>query len=138
MRKPRLLTFTAFKRVQVALQLVDGLVVFVFFNAVIYNPSACLEIRDTIFKDSSPDRYAGIHRVIGEVEPTDCASIYSAALLLQIVHKLNRFYLWSSGNSARREYRTKSVESGSSQERDDRTRRGHFDLVKPSRNIPDT
>src|SRR6266566_539203 len=112
MRKPRVLTFTAFKRFQVGLQLVHGLVVFVFFNAVMYNPPTRLEIRDTIFKDSSPDRYAGIHRVIGKVEPTDCASIYSAALLLQIIHKLDRFNLWSSRNSARREYRTKSVESG--------------------------
>ena len=103
-----------------------------------HNTSTCLEIRNTIFKDGNPDRYAGIHRVIGKVEPTDRASIYPAPLLLQLVHKLNCFYLGSSRDSARREDRTESIKSGESQEREDLTLGRHFDLVKPSRNIPDT
>jgi hypothetical protein len=44
--------------------------------------------------------------------------------LLQVVHKLNCFYLGSSRDRARWEYRTESVKSGESQERDDLTRRG--------------
>jgi hypothetical protein len=103
-----------------------------------HNTSTCLEIRDTIFKDGNPDRYAGIHRVIGKVEPTDRASIYPAPLLLQLVHKLNCFYLGSSRDSARREYRTESIKSGEKSGTQRPDAREALDLVKPLRNIPDT
>jgi hypothetical protein len=122
--KPWARTFGVFERIRIALQLVHGFVVFIFFNAVMHYSSTRLKICDTIFKDRNPDCYASIHRVIGKVEPTDRASIYPAPLLLQFVHKLDCLYLGSSRNSARRKYRTESVEPGESQECDDLTRRG--------------
>src|SRR6266404_824969 len=105
-----MLTFGLVESLHVTLQFAYGFVVFIFFDAVVHNPSTRLKICDTIFENSCPDCYARIHRVGCKIESTDGASIHPTTLLFQAVYELDGFYFWCSRYGACGEYRTKCIE----------------------------
>jgi hypothetical protein len=98
------LTFGLLESICITLQFVDGFVVFIFFDAIMHNPSTSLVVCNTIFEKGRSDRYACIHRVVRKIEPTDPTSVHPTTLLFQTIYELDCLYLWSSRDSACGEY----------------------------------